>query len=81
MMDSICIKMIIGNAGDGSNFINWVNDVEVLKHLQELADEGDEAYASGDGLQARTIRFKDQESLNSFLELNHIEFTTMEDFE
>lgn len=80
-MDDICIKMIIGNAGDGSNFIEWVNDVNVLTHLEALADEGDEAYASGDGLQARTFKFKDQESLDSFLELNRIKFTTMKDFE
>lgn len=70
---------VIGNGGDGSNFIKWVKDLEVVDKMQEFADDGDEAYASGDGLQVRGLVFPDGFDLDTWIKTNHISITTMED--
>ena len=53
-MSDNSIDLVIINLGDGSNGIKWVIDEEVIELMEEMADEGDERYASGDGLQVRT---------------------------
>lgn len=73
------LTYVIGNAGDGSNFIEWVVDPAVLNKMQELADDGDEAYASGDGLQVKQLKFPDDFDLDAWIALNHISITTMEE--
>ncbi len=80
-MSEVSLNYVIGNSGDGSNFIEWVTDEKVIQHMQNLADDGDEAYASGDGLQLRTLIFANQEMLDWFVKRNLISFTTMKDFE
>jgi len=77
-MSEVSISYVIGNAGDGSNFIEWVTDKAVLDKMQDLADDGDECYASGDGLQSRRLIFKDQEMLDYFIQRNRIHITTLE---
>lgn len=75
------ISMVITNSGDGSNGIHWVTDPAVLDKMQELADDGDESYASGDGLQVTELGFYDDFDMNLWMKLNSIEVTTVEDFE
>ncbi len=75
------ISMVITNSGDGSNGIRWVTDPAVLEIMQELADDGDERYASGDGLQERKLKFPDDFDLDSWMVLNHIKVITLEEFE
>jgi hypothetical protein len=75
------IHMVIGNAGDGSNFIHWVSDPAVLARMQEMADEGDEAYASGDGLQARELKFPLGFDVRAWAESNHLSIFEMDDFD
>ena len=70
------IHMVITNSGDGSNSIRWVQDEAVLDKMQELADDGDETYASGDGLQTRTLKFPEGFDLDAWLKLNHIRLST-----
>ena len=53
------IHFAVTNSGDGSNGIQWVRDPAVLQKMEELADNGDECYASGDGLQVKTLVFPD----------------------
>jgi len=81
MTTEVKITYVLGNAGDGSNFVKWVLDPQVLDKMGELADDGDEAYASGDGLQKRVLKFKDQETLDDFIKRNKLYITVMEDFE
>ena len=59
------VYMVITNCGDGANSIQWVLDSKVLEHMEELADDGDESYASGDGLQTRELVFPDDFDLES----------------
>ena len=79
-MSEVQITYVIGNGGDGSNFIMWVTDQRVLDKMEELADDGDEVYGSGDGLQHCSLIFKDQESLDYFMKRNLIRVTTYEEF-
>ena len=76
------IHMVICNSGDGSNHIEWVIDhPAVIDHIQALADDGDERYASGDGLQIRALKFPDGFDIEAWLELNNWSLTTLSDFE
>ncbi len=79
-MSEVSITYVICNGGDGSNFIEWVIDEAVLDKMEELADDGDECYVSGDGLQTRTLIFKDQEQLDYFIARNRIRITTIDKF-
>jgi len=76
---AVQVHMVITNSGDGSNGIRWVTDDKVLDQMQELADDGDETYASGDGLQVKTLTFPDDFDLEAFMKLNHLSLTTLKD--
>lgn len=73
------ISYVITNNGDGSNSLDWVTDQAVLDKMEQLADDGDEAYASGDGLQVDTLVFPDDFDLDAWIAKNHIMITTYED--
>lgn len=75
------LYMVITNCGDGSNSIDWVSDPDVLEKIEELADDGDESYASGDGLQTRELVFPDDFDLDSWLRTNYLSLTTMKDMD
>ena len=75
------LHFVITNSGDGSNGIHWVEDAAVMEKMQELADEGDERYASGDGLQVRELVFPAGFDLRAWMKVNYIHPTTMESFE
>lgn len=75
------LHMIICDAGDGSNYIRWVMDPAVLDKMQELADDGDDCYASGDGLQVRHLQFPDEFDINAWMQLNYLSLTELSDFE
>jgi len=71
------LRIVITDNGDGSNGIMWVNDQKVIDAMEELVDEGNENFASGDGLQVKTLKFEDDVALNKFVEMNNIRFTTL----
>lgn len=73
------ITMVIVNSGDGSNHIQIVKDPAVLARMNELADEGDEGYASGDGLQTKTLEFPDDFPVDEWVQKHFYGYTTMED--
>ncbi len=73
------LYMVITNGGDGSNSVEWVQDGAVLARMEELADDGDECYASGDGLQVRKLMFPETFDLDAFFEANHIRLVTLKD--
>lgn len=73
------IYYVICDAGDGSNFIRWTTDTDVVDKMRELADSGDETYASGDGLQEYDLQFPDDFDLDAWIKKNHISITTLED--
>jgi hypothetical protein len=75
------ISMVITNSGDGSNGVRWVTDPDVLDIMEERADDGDETYASGDGLQVTGLGFPDDFDMDRWMKLNCIKVTTVEDFE
>lgn len=75
------LYMVITDSGDGSNGVQWVLDEDVLEKMEELADDGDESYASGDGLQSHKLVFPDDFDLDSWLKTNHLSLTTMEDMD
>ncbi len=75
------IYMVITNSGDGSNGVQWVLDENVLEKMEALADDGDESYASGDGLQSRKLVFPDGFDLEAWMKTNHLSLTTMEDMD
>ena len=72
------VFMVITNSGDGSNAIQWVTDKNVLDKMEELADGGDDSYASGDGLQVTMLKFPDDFNIQSWMELNLLSITTMD---
>jgi hypothetical protein len=43
----------------------------VIDKMEELADDGDEQYASGDGLQVTEFIFPDDFDLDAWLKVNH----------
>ena len=73
------IYTVITSNGDGSSTIQWVVDPIVIDKMQELADDGNECYASGDGLQVRNLYFPDNFDLDGWLKMNYIRVTTLED--
>ena len=75
------VYMVIVNCGDGSNSIDWVIDKAVIDRMQELADNGEETYASGDGLQVKTLNFPDSFDVQAWLKTNYLSLTTMKDME
>jgi hypothetical protein len=75
------IYFVITNGGDGSNGIHWTLERAVLDKMEDLANDGDETYASGDGLQVTELRFPDDFDLYSWCVANHIRLTTSEDME
>jgi hypothetical protein len=76
---AVSINFVITNGGDGANGVHWVLDEEVLDRMEQLAEDGEETYASGDGLQVHTLVFEDGFDLDSWIKLNSIRLTTMED--
>jgi hypothetical protein len=75
------IWMIITNSGDGSNGITIVKDEAVMDKIRELADDGDEDYSSGDGLQDRKLKFLDDFDVDQWVNDNFYGYTTMSDLE
>ena len=78
---TISIHMIITNSGDGSNMAMWTTSDEVLERMEDLADDGNETFASGDGLQVTTFHFSGHEAGDDFIARNRISLTTLEDLE
>lgn len=75
------IDMVICNSGDGSNHIKWVTDEAVIEQMEARVDDGDETYASGDGLQVTTLKFPADFDLKEWMKTNNIRLTTLEAFE
>jgi hypothetical protein len=73
------LYQVITNGGDGSNGLQYTTDSYCVEWMQDKADNGDEYYASGDGLQVRELKFKSKESLDEFIELNVYNLFTMSD--
>lgn len=72
------IYMVITNNGDGSNSIEWVTDDNVIDRMEDLADDGDERYASGDGLQVNTLLFPDGFDIQAWIRMNSLNLTSIE---
>jgi hypothetical protein len=72
------IYMVITNNGDGSNGVEWVIDDKVIDRMEDLADDGDESYASGDGLQVNTLLFPDGFDIQAWIRMNSLSLTTIE---
>ncbi len=70
--------MVITNNGDGSNGVEWVIDDKVIDRMEDLADDGDESYASGDGLQVNTLLFPDGFDIQAWIRMNSLSLTTIE---
>lgn len=62
--------MVICNNGDGSNSVMWLHTKEAVKRVNDLADAGDEQYASGDGLQIKSVAFPDEFALDAWVTEN-----------
>lgn len=75
------IQMVITDNGDGSSGIHWVTDPAVIDKMEELADEGHEAFASGGGLQVQTLEFPEGFDIDAFIKTNHLSITTLGDME
>lgn len=75
------IWMVITNNGDGSNGVKIVKDQSILDKMRDLVDEGDESYASGDGLQDRELQFPDGFDVDAWVKQNFWGYTTLEDME
>lgn len=61
------IWMVITNSGDGANGIQILKTEAAVDKVQELAEEGDERYASGDGLQLRELCFPDEFAVDAWV--------------
>lgn len=72
------IYMVITNNGDHSNGVKWVIDDKVIDRMEDLADDGDERYASGDGLQVNTLLFPDGFDIQAWIRMNSLSLTTIE---
>ena len=70
--------MVITNNGDHSNGVKWVIDDKVIDRMEDLADDGDECYASGDGLQVNTLLFPDGFDIQAWIRMNSLSLTTIE---
>ena len=75
------IYTVISDNGDGSSSILWVLDEKVLDKMEKLASDGDERYASGDGLQVNTLWFPEEFNLRAWIAMNGIDIKTREDME
>ena len=75
------VYMVITESGDGSNGIQWVLDEAVLDRMEELVDEGNESYSSGDGLQSRMLVFPEGFDTTAWMKTNHLSETTLEDLD
>lgn len=75
------LHYVITNSGDGSNGTHWVADPAVLDRMEQLVDDGDERYTSGDGLQANKLVFPSGFDLAAWMKVNYIDLTTLEDLE
>lgn len=73
------IHFVITNFGDGSNGVDWVLGDEVLDEMEDMAGDGDERYASGDGLQVTTLCFPGGFDTAAWLSTNLITVTTLDD--
>lgn len=72
------LDMITTNSGDGSNTVEYSTDPRVLYLKHSLADQGDEKYASGDGLQHTSLDFLTKQARQDFIDLNCPYLHTME---
>lgn len=61
------IYMVICNSGDGSNHIQILKSQAAVDRVNVLAEEGDEIYASGDGLQIRELNFPDEFAVDAWV--------------
>ena len=61
------IYMVITNCDDGSNGIQILKTEEAVARVHELAEEGNERYASGDGLQCRELTFPDEFAVDAWV--------------
>lgn len=75
------LYMVITNGGDGSNGTHWVFDPAVIDRMEELADDGDESYASGGGLQCLNLIFPDDFDMAAWMEQNYLSETTLADMD
>lgn len=64
------IWMIITNGGDGSNGLILIKSQAALEKVELLAEQGDEQFASGDGLQVRDLWFAPDFDIDSWVEKN-----------
>jgi hypothetical protein len=64
------IYMVITNNGDGSNGIQILQTERALAHLDNLAEQGYETYASGEGLQYYELCFPDEFALGAWVNMN-----------
>jgi hypothetical protein len=67
------IFVIVCNAGDGSNSLEWHKEMSDEK-AQTLEDSDIEYYGSGDGIQITELKFRTKDALNDFISYNHISF-------
>ena len=74
------LNAVIVNCGDGSNAIEWSSDPRVLEIKTNLADSGDERYASGDGIQIYSLKFATETEFLNFISLNCPYLHTMENW-
>jgi hypothetical protein len=74
------IYIAIRDCGDGSQTLDIVKDPAAIKKMQELADEGDSCYSSGEGLQLTTLRFPDDFDVDAWVVDCFYRYTTLEDF-
>jgi hypothetical protein len=72
------LYQIIGNLGDGSNHTEYSTDERVVEIKRQKADEGNETYASGDGLQVIKFRFKTKEDIDRFIMYNVYDLHTLD---
>lgn len=63
---------VITDCGDGSNNLEWYSKSETIDKLQVKADQGDQSYASGDGLQVREFEFPDDFDVEKWAKVNHL---------
>lgn len=73
------IHMVITDNGDHSNSIEWVLDPLVIRRMKKLANNGNEKYMSGEGLQVQTLTFPVDFDLNAWIQLNRIEIVNLQD--
>jgi hypothetical protein len=73
------ITMVIASECDGTQHVQWVTDDAVMARLRKLAEQGDDRYASGDGLQSRILTFPQGFDISTWLKRNRLYLTTLDD--